>query len=183
MEHQKQIAKEELEGLFKRDAWTKMKYAERDAFYKKILTEGCIAILNGTTNDLEDYVKKEILETGIYSKDWSRFCRTNPSISGNIYDAQDELVNALNLLDLARHNPPQALDRLSSKEDWKFVSKTQVLQKIKSLMPNREANEKTNVGKAAIPEINGLVNWAKNHLLAVGGIGLAGYLFYRKQHK
>jgi len=183
MNNQEQITREELNGLFSKDQWLKMSYGTRDAFYKRKLRDGCAAILNGEAKDLEEYMKKEIIETGIYSKSWSKFRRKNPSISGNIYDAQDEIVSALNIMGIARNNPAQAMDRLSSKNDWKYINKSQILNKINGFLAERNGKRDSQTGGAAMPGINGLVNWAKLHPLAVGGIGLAGYYLFIKHEK
>lgn len=171
-----------LEGLFdflKRDRWSKMHYNERDAYYKNLLKKGCMAILKGQAKDLDEFMKKAILGTGLYSKSWSKFQRKSPSTYKNIYDAQAELTEAFNLIELAKRNKIQGqlrMQQLSSKP-WKYVDRNYVFSVV-----NAEINQPNSANKqqAAMLPTGEISQWASNNKATIAvAIGL---LYALKKH-
>ena len=199
---------DELEGLFSpRDPWSKMSYNQRDNYYKDLLKQGCSAVLNGKASSLEKFMQEKIIDSKIYSKSWSKFKRKSPSTYGNIFDAQNELVAAQGIIEVAKHNAAQAMDQLSRANEWQFVDKAEVTMIVNSYVAKQVAQVatqnsaeatstnaatqntvatqgaaiiSTNAAQTAIPTTGKLINWVKTNPLVAGGIGLAvGYVFNR----
>ncbi len=175
-----------LDGWFdflKRDRWSKMKYAERDAYYKNLLRKGCMAILKGQEKDLEEYMKKSILDTGIYSKSWSKFQRVSPSTFSSIYDAQGELTEAINLIELAQRNKIQGQLRMKqlSSTPWKYVDRDYVFSVVNSLINKQNS---ANQQQAAMAPTGNISQWASENGATIAvAIGLLFALKEINQHK
>ncbi len=177
---------ETLDGWFdflKRDRWSKMKYAERDAYYKSLLKKGCMAILDGQAKDLDEFMRKSILDTGLYSKSWSKFQRVSPSTYKNIYDAQAELTEATNLIELAHRNKIQGQLRMKqlSSGTWKYVDRDYVFSIVNSLINKQNSANKQQAAMLPTGEIS---QWAFNNKATIAvAIGLLFALKELNQRK
>ncbi len=175
-----------MNGLFdflKRDNWSKMKYDERDKYYKSLLKKGCMAILKGQAKDLEEFMRKAILDTGLYSKSWAKFQQVSPSTYKNIYDAQAELTEATNLIELTRRNKIQGQLRMKqfNSKTWKYVDRDYVFSIVNSMINKQNSANKQQAAMLPTGEIS---RWASNNKATIAVvIGLLFALKEINQHK